>query len=95
MRIVVTKPKIQILDAAAVLAEALAAFFREVWDQRATAALVSTARRQAAAANLAEPGAEVPTTVVLADDRVVGYCSSLPVELWDGVFLTPVTGSKG
>jgi len=27
----------------------------------------------ATAANLAEPGAEVQTTVVLADDRVVGY----------------------
>ena len=95
MRIVVTKPKIQILDAAAVPAEALAAFFREVWDQRATAELVSTARRQAAAANLAEPGAEVPTTVVLADDRVVGYCSSLPIELWDGSVSHPGYWVKG
>jgi GNAT superfamily N-acetyltransferase len=95
MRIVVTKPKIQILEAAAVPAEALAAFFREVWDQRATAELVSTARRQAAAANLAEPGAEVPTTVVLADDRVVGYRSSLPVELWDGGVSYPGYWVKG
>ena len=90
-----TKPKIQILDASAVAAEALAAFFREVWDQTATAELVSTARRLAAAANLAEPGAEVPTTVVLADDRIVGYCSSLPVQLWDGSVFHPGYWVKG
>jgi len=81
---VVTKPKIQILDAAEIPAEALAAFFREVWDQGATAESVSTARQEEAGANLAEPGVEVPTTVVLADDRVVGYCSTLPIELWNG-----------
>ena len=92
---VLTKPKIQILDASAVAAEALAAFFREVWDQTATAERVSTARRQAAAANLAEPGVEVPTTVVLADDRVVGYCSSLPVQLWDGSVSHPGYWVKG
>ena len=90
-----TKPKTQILDASAVAAEALAAFFREVWDQGATAALVSTARRQAAATNLAEPGAEVPTTVILADDRVVGYCSSLPIQLWDGDVSHPGYWVKG
>jgi len=95
MPIAVTKPKIQILDAAAVPAEALAAFFRKVRDQGTTAELVSAARRQAAAANLAEPGVEVPTTVVLADDRVVGYCSSLPVELWDGGVSHPGYWVKG
>jgi ribosomal protein S18 acetylase RimI-like enzyme len=92
---VVTKPKIQILDAAAVPAEALALFFREVWDRDATAELVTTSRRQAAVANLAEPGVEVPTTVVVADDRVVGYCSSLPIQLWDGHASHPGYWAKG
>jgi len=92
---VLTKPKIQILDASAVAAEALAAFFREVWDQTATAERVSTAMQQAAAANLAEPGVEVPTTVVLADDRIVGYCSSLPIQLWNGSVSHPGYWVKG
>src|SRR4029453_14058718 len=95
MQIVVTKPKIQILDAAEVAAEALAAFFREGWDQTATAEFVSTARRQAAASKLAGPGAEGATPVVLADDRVVGYCSSLPVQLWDGSVSHPGYWVKG
>ena len=93
--IVVTKPKIQVLDAVAVPADALAAFFREVWDREATGESVATARRQAAAANLAEPGVEVPTTVVVAADRVVGYCSSLPVQLWDGHVEHPGYWAKG
>ena len=84
MSIVTTKPKLQVLDGAEVPAEALAAFFREVWDQRATAESVSRGRREAAISNLAEPGVEVPTAVVLVDDRVVGYCSTLPIEIWDG-----------
>ena len=88
--IVVTKPKIKTLDAAEVPAETLAAFFREVWDQGATAESVATARREAA-----ELGVEVPTVVVLADARVVGYCSTLPIELWDGQVTQPSYWVKG
>ena len=91
----VPKRKIQILNAAAVPAEALATFFREVWDERATAESVETARRQAAVGNLAEPGAQVPTSVVIADEQVVGYCSSLPVEVWDGGASHPGYWAKG
>jgi hypothetical protein len=81
---VVTKPRVQSLDAADVPAESLTAFFREVWDPGATPEAVAAARRQGAVANVAEPGVPVPTTVVVADDRVLGYCSTLPIELWDG-----------
>jgi len=90
-----TKPKIQVLDVAAVSSESLAAFFSEVWDGGATAESVSAARRRAASVNLAEPGMDVPTTVVVADDRVVGYCSSLPVQLWDGHSAHPGYWGKG
>jgi ribosomal protein S18 acetylase RimI-like enzyme len=87
---VITKPKIQTLDAAEVPAETLAAFFREVWDQRATAESVASAREGAA-----KRGVEIPTTVVLADARVVGYCSTLPIELWDGRAPQPGYWVKG
>jgi ribosomal protein S18 acetylase RimI-like enzyme len=91
----VTNPRIEILNAAEMPDGALAAFFRKVWEQGATAQMVATGRRKAAQANLAEPGVEVPSAAVLVDAQVVGYCSSLPIELWDGGASHPCYWAKG
>jgi GNAT superfamily N-acetyltransferase len=76
-------------------AEAVAAFYREVWDPTATAASVLEATRRAAAANVAAPGEAPPTVIVLEGDRVIGYCGSIPQRLWDGVSERPAYWVKG
>ena len=76
-------------------AESIAAFYREVWDPAATAGSVLEATRREAAENVAEPGKPPPTAVVLAGERVVGYCGSIPQRLWDGTVERPAYWLKG
>ncbi len=76
-------------------AEELAAFYRAVWDQRATAESVVGMRRAGAASNVVSPGEPPPTALVLEGDRVVGYCSSIPQRLWDGAEERPAYWVKG
>lgn len=64
--------------------DALAIFFRKVWDQTATAESVLSGMRESARRNLVEPGEPPPTAVVFSGTRIVGYCSSIPQRLWDG-----------
>ncbi len=76
-------------------ADAIAAFYRASWSQDATAASVLATRRLAAAANVAEPGEPPPTALVLDGSRVIGYCGSIPMRLWDGVVEHPAYWTKG
>ncbi|MDQ6769212.1 MAG: hypothetical protein M3Z54_04420 [Gemmatimonadota bacterium] len=76
-------------------AEAIAAFYREVWSPTATAESVVAASRLGAAQNIADPGEPTPTALVLAGNRVVGYCGTIPQRLWDGVRERPAYWVKG
>jgi hypothetical protein len=76
-------------------ADAVAAFYREVWDPAASAESVIAATRRSAARNAAAPGEPPPTALVLAGGRVVGYCGSIPQRLWDGVRERPAYWVKG
>jgi hypothetical protein len=76
-------------------ADAIAAFYREVWNPAATAESVVAATRRGAAENVAAPGEPRPTALVLAGSRVVGYCGSIPQRLWDGVSERPAYWVKG
>ncbi len=75
--------------------EMLAAFFRETWDRSATGEKVLASRRHAAEANLAEPGKSPPTWMAVQGDRIIGYCSSLPIRLWNGTAQQPAYWAKG
>ena len=76
-------------------AEMVAAFFREVWDEHATAASVAASRAAGAARNTAEPGLAPPTWIAIRDGRVLGYVTTLPVRLWDGAREWPAYWIKG
>jgi hypothetical protein len=76
-------------------ADAVAAFYREVWNPAATTESVVAATRRSAARNVAAPGEPTPTALVLAGSRVVGYCGSIPQRLWDGVRERPAYWVKG
>ncbi|HXN75587.1 MAG TPA: hypothetical protein VN876_03055 [Gemmatimonadaceae bacterium] len=76
-------------------ADAVAAFYREVWNPAATAESVVTATRRSAARNVAAPGVPTPAALVLVGNRVVGYCGSIPQLLWDGVRERPAYWVKG
>lgn len=70
--------------------EALAAFYREVWDPAATAASVAEAWKQTAA-----EGSPAPVMIALLDGRVVGHCGTIPFSLWQEQTLRPVHWLKG
>lgn len=76
-------------------AAAIAAFYRASWSRDATAESVLANRRQAAAENVAEPGEPPPTALVLDGGRVIGYCGSIPLRLWDGAAERPAYWTKG
>lgn len=78
------KPRIEVVRVGAEHVDALADFFREVWEPEATAEHVLASRAAAAATNPVEPGADVPAFVFLSDDRVLGYISTIPIRVWNG-----------
>ena len=80
---------------AEVHAEAIAAFYRQMWNPNTTAESFLASRRKAAAQNVAAPGAPPPTAIVLEGQRVIGYCGSVPQRLWDGVAEHPAYWVKG
>lgn len=76
-------------------AEALAEFFRMVWTPDATAASVRAARARAAERNPVDPGAAPPTWIALREDRPIGYVTTIPIQLWDGLERRPAHWLKG
>lgn len=86
---------IQVMLATEEHADAIAAFYRQVWSPNATAESFVASQRAGAAENVAEPGVAPPVTVVLEGHRVIGYCGTVPQRLWDGVAEHPAYWVKG
>lgn len=77
-------------------AEALATFFRESeWDLSATADNVRGGRLESAATNLSELGVPLPAWLAVQGNRVIGYCGSLPLRLWNGTDELNMYWAKG
>ncbi|MBC7790878.1 MAG: GNAT family N-acetyltransferase, partial [Anaerolineae bacterium] len=79
------KPRIEVVRVASEHAEALADFFQIIWSDKASAASIRAARAAAAAANPVEPGTDIPAFAYLSDGKVLGYISTIPTRLWNGV----------
>jgi len=88
-------PKLEVLEADERHAAEVASFIRQVWDRSATAEGVIAARRDAATRNVAEPGVPPPTWIALRAGRVLGYVTTIPVQLWDGQRQWPAYWIKG
>lgn len=76
-------------------AEPIAAFYRAVWDNRATTESVLAAMRLGAVQNVAVPRELAPIALVFAGTKIVGYCGSIPQRLWDGAAERPAYWVKG
>ena len=76
-------------------AEAIAAFYREVWSKDASADSVRGFRCKAASENVVAPGEAPPIALVFEGTRVIGYYGSFPRRLWDGVAERPGYWVKG
>lgn len=61
--------------------EALASFYRKVWDESATADSVARSRAREAQLNPAAPGEEVPTFLFLLEGEAVAHLSTIPVRI--------------
>lgn len=88
-------PRLEIVRAEEFHAPMIAEFFRHVWDPLATPDAVLTARRLAAAQNVAEPGVAPPTWIALQSGRCLGYVTTIPVQLEDGRRQWPAYLIKG
>lgn len=75
-------------------ADAMAAFFRRVWRDEASAAQVR-ASRERMRSNPVRPGEPYPTHLVLAGDDVVAYLSTLPTRFWIRGRVVPGWWAKG
>ena len=84
-----SEPRIRVERAGADHAAAMADFFRDVgWSADATPDSVLHGRADDARENPGAFGAEPPTFLVLTEDRILGYVSSIPTRVWcDGVEL--------
>lgn len=74
---------------------ALARFLTTVWGSDSTADDLRQARRQEAARNPVTPGSVPPSFAFLDGDRVVGYITTIPTRLWNGVEEMPASWLKG
>lgn len=89
------KPQIAVVRIADQHAEAVAEFFRTVWDPAATAERVRAARLAAMAVNPVEPGVDVPAWSVMSNGKILGYIGTIPTLMWNGVSETPGHWMKG
>ena len=76
-------------------ADALAEFYREVWNPTATAEAVIAARRESARLNTVQPDTAPPTIVAFHRGRVAGLVGAVPTRLWDGRTERPAYWVKG
>ena len=90
-----TGPRLEVVRVQDDHAEMVAEFIRQVWDSEATAVSVLASRAIGAAKNTAEPGVAPPTWIAVQDGRVLGYVTTLPIRLWDGVREWPAYLIKG
>ena len=87
--------RLQVLEAQEEHAPLLAAFFRETWDPGSSAERVLGSWQLSATENPCEPGVAPPTYIAVQANRVLGYCSSLPLRLWSGSSEYPAYWAKG
>jgi hypothetical protein len=66
------------------LADALAEFYRTVWDPTTTGAALLRARSDEARRDPSWPGVEVPTVLAVQGSRVIGHLSTIPMRMWAG-----------
>jgi GNAT superfamily N-acetyltransferase len=79
-----TATRIDVVRVTDAVSEELAAFFRTVWNETATAESVRRGRAQSAARNPVTPGIETPAIALLVDGVVTGYLGTIPVKFWNG-----------
>lgn len=89
------RPVVEVRRVGPDITDAVAEFFRAVWDENATGDNVRAARAIAAAHNPVEPGGDVPAVVFLSDGKVLGYLGTIPVSFWNGRAETPTYWLKG
>lgn len=90
-----TKPAVRIVRAGPEHVEAMAEFFRQVWDPGATPQSVLDGRRLEAVQNPAAGGKEPPTFLFLSGQRVIGYISTIPTRIYAGGVERPMHWMKG
>lgn len=78
------RSKIEVVRASNEHAEALAAFFRVVWDRNATAENVRAAQAEIEASNPFDPGARFPRFLFLSDGDALGHIGTIPTRFWNG-----------
>lgn len=88
-------PSVAVARVTAEISDSLAGFFRKVWTDTATGESVRRALLEAARANPAAPGADVPAVAYLRDGEVIGYLGTIPVKLWNGQVETAAHWLKG
>lgn len=89
-------PHVEVVRVTDKHAGAIACFFRHVgWDLESTEKKVLAARESAAATNPVEPGMDIPTFAFISDDVIVGYITTIPVQMWDGANETSAYWMKG
>ncbi|HKW09375.1 MAG TPA: hypothetical protein VJO33_03285 [Gemmatimonadaceae bacterium] len=62
--------------------EALAEFYRKVWNPDATPEAVRAGRNAAASSNVAAPGEAPPTWLVLQNGHAIAHVTTIPIRLW-------------
>ncbi len=87
--------RVRVIPATPEHAQGMAEFFNQNWGSSSTPESVCEGITTAAAGNLAEPGRPLPTFVALQGDRVIGYCSTLSIRLWNGSAEVPAYLAKG
>ena len=60
----------------------VAEFFRKVWEPTATAETVLRGRDEAIRNQPFFAGRDIPTVIFIRDNNVIGYVSSIPIQLW-------------
>jgi GNAT superfamily N-acetyltransferase len=78
------KPLVEVRPMTDENAEAVAEFFRAVWDADASPEKVRAGLKQATEGNPFFPGQASPIVLFLSDGRVLGYCGSIPIAVWSG-----------
>ncbi len=75
------RPDVRVVPAEEAHADAMAEFFRQVWDPEATAESVLVGRRAEARDNPGGGGAPPPSFLFFSGDRIVGYVSTIPTRI--------------
>lgn len=76
-----TTSRVQVVRVDEQHVEALAGFYRRVWDPGATPETVSAGRAAASVANCVVPGEPPPTWIVLQDGAAIAHVTTIPIRI--------------